>query len=120
MRTFIFYFICLLFISNIKGQSMSIKRDSIDIIKLDKRVMEKYVLSKCIINKNDTIIIVYDKIDNCFDSQIINLGKIYFIDFDGLNISLYNSNVSVVSHFRLRKFVFPYQMEVYKATCKKS
>ncbi len=120
MKTFVFYIICLLYISDIAGQSLSIKKDSIKTLKINKKILENYILEKCIINKKDTIIIVYEKTNGCIDSPTLHLNKIYSIDINGLNMHLYYNDIYVSCYFIWRKLVFPYNIEVYKSTCKDS
>jgi hypothetical protein len=105
---FILNFIFCLFL---KGQTLLIDTDSLNILSIDNQSLNKYNWIECSINKKDTIIILIDKKLICNIEPKLKLNKINITD-NGVNLILNANNIYIDD-----KLIFPKNMNVYLYIC---
>ena len=105
---FILNFIFCLFL---KGQTLLIEKDSLNILSIDNQSLHKYNWIECSINKKDTIIILIDKQMICNINPKLKLNKINITD-DDVNFILNRNNIYIND-----KLIFPKNMNVYLLIC---
>ncbi len=97
----------------LKSQNITMNITQLEIISLDSLALKKYNWIKCVVNKNDTIIVLSDKrnVLNCIKKQMIKLKKINSIN-DDIGYRFYFNDVYIDDILYFSK-----ETEVYLLDC---
>lgn len=104
---------CLHTIDNLKGQDTILNIEDLEIISSDSVALNNYYWTKCLIDMEDTIVILSDKktVHNCIKKPVIKLIKINSIN-DDIGYRFYFNDLYIDG-----ELFFPKDIDVFLLNC---